>query len=95
MKAQELTSAICITVMSSLASAGVGKNIFADTRAESCRGQLTDLVVYLKETARIEGIVLSVEKIEDSTFLYYPDFSQRLQCVNGILQIDFHDPKTD
>jgi hypothetical protein len=95
MKTPARTSAVSLSAMFSLASAGVGENVVADTRADGCRGQLTDLVAYLKEIAAIEGVVFSVENVGNSTILYYPEFSQRLQCVDGILKIDFHDPKAD
>lgn len=95
MNARELATVICLTMIISPATAGVGQNVAPDTSADDCIGQLTDLVDYLKETAEIEGVVLSVENAEKSTILCYPDFSQRLQCVDGVLQIDFHNPKTD
>lgn len=56
---------------------------------DSCHSHLNALVVFLEETAQIEGAEVSVEWQDDGTVvLHYEEFSQHMWCQDGELHID-------
>jgi len=60
---------------------------------DTCANHLNALVLYLEETAQIEGAALVVEWKSDGTVvLHYDDFSQHMWCQDGELHIDCRDP---
>ena len=60
---------------------------------DSCPGHLNALVMFLEETAQIEGTEMTVEWRDDGTVvLWYEDFSQHMWCQDGELHIDCRDP---
>lgn len=55
---------------------------------DTCPNHLNALVIYLEETAQIEGRTLVVDWREDGTvMLYYDDFAQHMWCEDGTLQV--------
>ena len=95
MKTRQSTAAIFASTVfvPGLADVGVDPAPYVETGG--CRVQLTELVAYLKETAEIEGIVLSVEYAKNTTILNHPNFAQHMTCIGGVLQIEIKDPKSD
>lgn len=61
--------------------------------ANSCPVRLNALVMYLEETALVQGQALVVERRDDgTTVLRYREYSQHMWCVDGVLHIECTDP---
>jgi hypothetical protein len=60
---------------------------------DACPGRLNALVVYLEETAQIEGRSLYVEwRTDGAVVLHYDGFSQWMWCDGAILHVECRRP---
>lgn len=63
---------------------------------DSCHAHLHALVVYLEETAQLEGKGLLVKWRHDgSVLIHCIDFIQQMRCQNGQLHIDYSEPEVN
>ena len=81
----------CFTVLISPVMGAVGESPVLPRGSERCSAQMNELVLHLKETAEIEGVVLRITKETEGIILKYMDFSQHMRCVDGTLHIDIRD----
>lgn len=88
MKAQRTLSTICMAALLSPALGGVDKEPEPSRHLDGCSVHLNNLVSYLRETAEIEGVALSIEYSAGGAILNYPEFSQHMQCIDEAMHID-------
>ena len=81
----------CFTVLISPVMGAVGESPVLPRGSERCSVQMNELVLYLKETAEIDGVVLNITNDTEGIILKYRDFSQHMRCVDGTLHIDIRD----